>query len=482
MIAAVANALRVPPAPGRLPLVLGVVAAVGAIGVGAGRSPVLTLTGAVGLLFVLAASRDLAAGVGLLTVLLFVERIPGTPTTGLTVVKMAGGLLALLWIVRVLEREAAMPFLFAHHPGFAYAVVLFPGWAFASTLWAESVPDARANAFRLAQGVLLVFIVFSALRDRRQLIGVLWAFAGGAVLTALIGLGGATAAEQVGPFSETLRLAGGIGDPNELAALLVPALAITVGLLASTRSPPVRLGLVTMLFVIALALLMTQSRGGLVALGVTLVIAPLLAGPARPRVLAVVLSIGALAISYYTVVAPPEQLERITSFAAGGGTGRQDLWTISLEMFGDRPVLGVGAGNFVVVEPRYAVGDINLQRADLVVDTPRGAHNTYLHEVTELGLVGGAIFAVVLLGGLAIGLRAARSFARTGDRELELVARSVVIAVLGMLAAFTFISAAHREQLWLLLGVLATLGTVAGRESEASGARGDADSPESSRP
>jgi exopolysaccharide production protein ExoQ len=480
VIAAVADALRMPAWPGgrwRPALTFGVVAAIAMIGVGAGRSPVLTLTGAVGLLFVLATSRELAAGVALLTVLLFVERIPATPTTGLTVVKMAGGVLALLWIVRVLERGSRVPFLLARHPVFGYAVVLFPAWAFVSVLWAESVADARANAFRLTLGALLVFIVFSALRDRRHLIGVLWAFAAGAVLTALIGLGGATAAEQVGPYSETIRLAGGIGDPNELAAILVPSLAITVGLFVTTRSPPVRLGLVTMLFVIGLALLLTQSRGGLVALAATLVIAPALAGPARPRVLAVVLSIGALAIAYYTVVAPPEQLERVTSFAAGGGTGRQDLWAISLEMLGDRPVLGVGAGNFVVVEPRYAVGDVDLRRVDLVVDTPRGAHNTYLHELTELGMIGGAIFAVVLVGGLGIGLRAARSFARAGDRELELVARSVVVGVVGMLAAFTFISAAHREQLWLLLGVLAALGTVAGRERAATGEPAGADRP-----
>ena len=469
------DALRLPGAPGwrlsRPALLLGVLVAIGLIGIGAARSPVLTLAGAVGLLFVLAASRDLAAGVALLTVLLFVERIPGTPSTGLTVVKIAGGVLALFWIVRVLERDSPVPFLLTRHPLLGYALVLFPGWALASMLWAESVADARANAFRLAQGALLVLIVFSALGNRRQLIGVLWAFAAGAVLTALIGLGGATAAEQVGPYSQTLRLAGGIGDPNELAAILVPSLAITVGLLVTTRSPPVRLGLLTMLLVIALGLFLTQSRGGLVALAATSVIAPLLAGPARPRVLAVVLTIGALAIAYYTVVAPPEQLDRVTSFAAGGGTGRQDLWAISLEMFGDRPVLGVGAGNFVVVEPRYAIRDVDLQRVDLVVDTPRGAHNTYLHELTELGVVGGAMFGVVLVGALGIGVRAVRSFARQGERELELVGRSVIIGVIGMLAAFTFISAAHREQLWLLLGVLAALDTVARRTaSEVSGA------------
>jgi putative inorganic carbon (HCO3(-)) transporter len=465
VIGAVADAVRLPGVStgraARLALGLSALAMLALVGVGASRSPVLTLTGVVGLLFVLAASRELALGVALFTVLLFVQRIPGTPTTGLTVVKLAGTVLAILWMGRVIDRRSTLPFLLSRHPVFAYAVLLFPGWAFASTLWAESVADARISAFRLAQGALLLFIVFSAVRERRHVLWVLWAFAGGAMLTALIGLGGATATEDVGPYAETIRLAGGIGDPNELAAILVPSLAVTVGLLATTQTPPVRLGLLAMLLVMALALFLTQSRGGLVALAVTSIVAPVFAGPARPRVLAVVLTIAAFAISYYTLVAPPEQLERVTSFAAAGGTGRQDLWAISLKMFADRPVLGVGAGNFVVVEPRYAIRDIDLQRPDLVVDTPQGAHNTYLHELTELGVVGAVVLAAVLLGALGLAIRAIRRLEREEDRALELLARSLVVGVVGMLAAFSFISAAHQEQLWLLLGVLAALGTVA---------------------
>lgn len=475
MMGAVAEAVRAPGlSAGRAARLLAALAALGAValvGVGASRAPALTLTGIVGLLFVLAASRELALGVALFTVLLFVQRIPGTPTTGLTVVKLAGAVLAILWVARIVDRRSTLPFLLTDHPLFAYTVLLFPGWAFASTLWAESVPEARISAFRLAQGALLLFIVFSAVRERRHVLWVLWAFAGGAILTALIGLGGATATEDVGPFAETLRLAGGIGDPNELAAILVPSLAIAVGLLATTRTPPIRLGLAAMLFVMALALFLTQSRGGLVALAVTFVVAPVFAGSARPRVLAFVLTIAAFAISYYTLVAPPEQLKRVTSFAAAGGTGRQDLWAISLKMFADRPVVGVGTGNFVVVEPRYATRDIDLRRPDLVVDTPKGAHNTYLHELTELGVVGGALFVAVLLGALGLGIRATRRLGRTDDRPLELVARSLVVGVIGMLAAFAFISAAHQEQLWLLLGVLAALGTVARAATPAASGR-----------
>ena len=65
---------------------------------------------------------------------------------------------------------------------------------------------------------------------------VLWAYVAAPSSVQSLGLGGATAAEQVGPASDTIRLAGGIGDANELAAILVPAVVIAAGLLVVTRT------------------------------------------------------------------------------------------------------------------------------------------------------------------------------------------------------------------------------------------------------
>jgi hypothetical protein len=42
-----------------------------------------------------------------------------------------------------------------------------------------------------------------------------------------------------------------------------------------------------------------------------------------------------------------------------------------------------------------------------------------------------------------------------------MLARGVVVGTLGMLAAFAFISAQYEKQLWLLLGLAASLSTIA---------------------
>ena len=93
----------------------------------------------------------------------------------------------------------------------------------------------------------------------------------------------------------------------------------------------------------------------------------------------------------------------------------------------DHPVVGVGAGNFVDVEPRYATRDIDLRRVDLIVDTPKGAHNTYLHTLTELGVIGLLLLLAAVLGCLTICFRAVRALERAGERELGLLGRAVIV-------------------------------------------------------
>jgi len=460
LAASVSDRVRLP-SPGTAALWLALALTGLVIGVWAVVAPLLGVAALVALAFAIATAWDLAAGVAAFTVLTFFERIPGTPETGITVVKLAGALLALVWIVRMLRRQSGLPFFPQDHPAAAFAVVAFGAWSLASILWAEKASSAQGSSIRLIQGAILLIIVYAALRERRHVLWVLWAYVAGAVLSAVLGVAGATEAEQVGPGSDTIRLAGGIGDANELAAILVPAVVIAAGLLVVTRTLLGRFVLSVSIVLIVLALFWTQSRGGLVAMAATAVIAPLFAGSTRPRLIALIASIGALAVTYFALVAPPEQLNRITSFDAGGGTGRPDLWAISITMAKDHPVVGIGAGNFVVVEPRYATRDIDLRRVDLIVDTPKGAHNTYLHTLTELGMVGLLLLLAGVLACLTICYRGVLALEREGERELGLLGRAVIVGIIGMLAAFVFISAAHREQLWLLLGVAASFATLA---------------------
>jgi O-antigen ligase len=468
----VAAALRWRPEhPGNiLSVTAGLLVAV-ALGCLAVLSPPLALVAVGAVAFVIAAVRDLTVGVAIFTLLTFFENIPGTPATGLTAVKGVGAVLALSWLLLITDRRGAAPFLLRDRPWLAYVAVFLVGWAAVSMLWATDPGRTFSDSFRLLQNVLLFFIVFSCIRSRRDVRLILWAYIAGAFLTALVGLGGATKPESIGPYGGTDRLAGGIGDPNELAALVAPALVLAAFSLATVRSPLGRLALLTGGSTIGLALLFTQSRGGIVALAAILVTGALLAGPLRARLIAVGLTTIALGISYFTFTGVPEQFQRLTAFSAGGGTGRLDLWRVTIEMIRDHPLLGVGHGNFQVVEPLYATRNINITFIEFVVDTPKVAHNTYLELLTELGPIGLGAFLVLLVGASLTALRAAKVFSQLGDRVLEIESRALVIGFLGTLAAFMFITAQYEKQLWLLLGLAVGLGTLANRGRDQAAAR-----------
>jgi len=441
-------------------VVTGLAVAVAVLGAGAVIAPVIVLAGVLGLVLVAVCLSNLAAGLAAFTVLTFLDRIP-TLGTGITSVKLAGAVLAASWLLTVLQPGGDSKLLVRQHPALTAVAFGLIVWTMASLLWAPDEAAAASVEFRLLQGMLLLFIAFSAIRERKHLNWVIGAFIAGATLSAVVGLAGYTSPDRPGVPPGGERLTGGIGDPNELAAILVPALTFAAFALATVRSLLLRWALLASIVVGALALVRTESRGGLLAMGVVFVAVLFLGGPVRARAVPLILTSVCAGLAYYTLVAPPEALARVSEFRAGGGSGRTDLWTVALEVFRDHPLGGVGIGNFQVVEPLYALRDVSISRADLIVGRTVVVHNTYLHILAELGLLGLVFFGALIIGAFGVGLRATRTLARSGDRDAEMLSRGLLIGTIGMFAAFFFISAQYEKQLPLLLGVLAALSSVA---------------------
>jgi O-antigen ligase len=422
-------------------------------------SPVAAIAFVVGAVYAVIAFSNLAAGVVVFILLSFLERLPGFHGSNVTAIKGAAAILLLAWLAEIAASRGRVPLLPREHPVIAYGAVALILVAAASVLWATDETTAQSSALRLAQGPLVLAIIFSGLREPRHLRWALGAYVAGAVVTASMGFFWTRS-----DTADLGRLSGGIGDPNELAAALLPAIPVALFAMATVRSLFVRWALVVCVLLSTAAIFMTGSRGGLIGMAVMFTAAFALAGPLRQQVLAGGLAVIAVAFTYYTLFAPPEVLGRITSFTAEGGSGRTDIWSIALQMFRDHPVFGIGAGNFPILEPSYALVSINLPSVQVVFDDPHVVHNTYLHVLVELGIVGLACFGVFVVGVLAEGVRALSRFKRSGDRETEILARGLVIGVLAMLAAFTFLTAQFEKELWLLLGMTLALANL-GRET-----------------
>ena len=417
-------------------------------------APAAAVALVVGVGFILLTFRSLAAGLALFTLLIALDDIPALES-GVTFVKLAGGVLVAAWLTQVVLRRADAQSLLGERPFLSAAAAGLVVWALASSLWAQDQDIAISSALRLSQGVVLLFVIYSALREPKHFRWLLGAYVGGTLIAAAFGLAslGSTGSE---------RLGGSNTNPNELAAAVLPAILVCAFVFLGERRPIVKWATSVAGSVLLLALLMTGSRGGLVGLAVALVAAVLAAGPARFKIVAATLVIVGVGVVYYTTYAPEDYVDRLAKVRTDGGTGRSDLWEVAVVAANDRPLTGVGAGNFPVVEARYATHDVDIARIDLVLDKTKVVHNMYLSVLSELGVVGLALFLCLVVGAIASIVRALRRL-RGSDWPFQLLVRGFLVGVVAILVAYTFATAEYEKQLWLLLGSALALPAIAAR-------------------
>ena len=119
---------------------------------------------------------------------------------------------------------------------------------------------------------------------------------------------------------------------------------------------------------------------------------------------------------------------------------RKLMYSVAGEMIRANPLIGVGADNFGMqvnhYREIYGAGnpdEVNLVNAEDQI--PSHAHNEFLQIVAELGVVGGAIFAWLLVGMAVMAFRAIR---RIGSGQLDAAA---AVLGLGMFLISSLVSA-----------------------------------------
>jgi O-antigen ligase len=425
-------------------------------GVLAGYSPPLAIGLTLGLVFVTITLANLTAGVCIFAILSFLDTV--LPVQGtLSAPKLLGLMLMLSWLALVTAGDREHRERIFSHPAFLFVLLLFIGWTLLSATWAE-YPNAAIETFtRYLPNAFLFLIVFAAIRTRDQLLWVIGAFVVGAFLSGVYGL------LVPPPATDFGRLAGAGGDPNETAAAMVAGLALATALGVAARGKPlVRFACAVAGVICMLALFLTSSRGGLIALGVALIAAVVLGGRRRGTMLAAAGAAVIVTVFYFATIAPTDVRERVTH--PEGGTGRVDIWTVGGRMVRDNFVHGVGAGNFPTSSIHYLLEPGVLLRDDFIVDTPKVAHNTYLQVLAELGIVGFSLFITILMFSLVCAFKAHRVAAAAGDRELDIIARAIVVALISLFAAYIFVSRDYGKQLWLLLALAPAVLELARRE------------------
>ncbi len=360
--------------------------------------------------------------------------------------KVAGAVIAIAWVIAVLRADKPAV-IWREHPWIAGAALGLSLWTLASALWAPDRATALSAAGRMAIGVALMIIVFTVARDRDSARWLIVAYIAGGVLTVLYGVIFKPGQAVEGVFDPT-RLYGGMGEPNDLGAVLLPAIALGLFSLPFVRNIVGRLALAAAVVVLAAGLLLSQSRGALVAAVVMLVAGVCLAGRLRAWIGALCCVMIAAGVGYYFSFASDATHARVNSLlridAYGGlsdGSGRKELWKAAIELIRDHPVLGVGARNF-----RTVTGE------SMIV------HNTYLEILAGLGAVGMLLFLSVIAGAIVMALRGIRNGMATRDIEGEFQARGALVGIVGLLSSYVFISGEFQPQFLWLLGLAVACG------------------------
>ena len=406
---------------------------------------------------------NLPLGLGLWVAIFFVERLPFVSVGP----NAAGILVALAWIGTLASPSANRLALLRRHRGILVALALFLAWISLSVGWAEEPGSGGAQLWRWYVAGLLLVIVLTAISSARHARWLAVAFVAGATASVLLGVALETVGILVPDPEDEGRLTGGYGDPNDLAAVLPPAIVLAGALVADRGKPIKAAAAVIAIGALVFGLVATESRGGMVAAAAVVVAGVLVAKRRRMRAMALVgLVLGIAAIGFAVA---PGAWERVTSFE-DRGNGRSELWSVAWQMAGDHPIRGVGINNFRVRSHDYAQTSGPLEFAEFLTDEPKVVHNVYLELLAETGILGLVLFLAVSIGCLRAGWLAAVRFDVVGERSLATLSRAVAAGTVGMLVAAFFISNGTDKPLWLLLALGPALLNVAWRSSAAGAA------------
>jgi O-antigen ligase len=268
-------------------------------------------------------------------------------------------------------------------------------WSALSILWTSDPSSTATRAETYVLLLTMVWLIWETAVAEERIVGLLQAYVLGALIasagTIYNFLNGHTAAQMreakgVNAW-ETFRYSMGDFNENDLGLVLALSLPIVFYLLASRRRPLVKALSWLQLVAGFTSILLTASRGALLAATPALIMFVLIAArlPRRQRYTAPIVGVGLIASSAYLV--PQSTWSRIftlgTELSTGTLTHRTVLWAAGLETFRDHALLGVGAG---------AYGP-SIQK---LVDSPLVAHNTFLAVLVELGVVGASLLLALL--------------------------------------------------------------------------------------
>jgi len=276
-------------------------------------------------------------------------------------------------------------------------MLMFFIWASLTYFWSFDPSATAVSIYTFIQLFVMVWLVWEFAQTPREQLFLLRAYMAGSLVSSVGAL--------VGFFRNTGLNNGrytGLGfNPGDLAFILALAIPISLYLAVQERRKLLVWVAGTATVLAFCAIILTASRGSLIACIPTVLILPLLFPKLRWGRNVMILSFLALAAVGAWLFMPESSWSRLSTIGSEISSGtlneRTMIWQIGWQIFGKAPFQGVGSEAFAGTA-EHSLGLASDSRSEVGTSASRlAAHNTFFSILLEEGVIGFALFFALLL-------------------------------------------------------------------------------------
>lgn len=359
-----------------------------------------------------------------------------------SVTKYLGMFVFAVWFIQVLARRYKIVV-----PSDFMIALIFISWGSITIFWAFSRNTTIARIQTAFQLLLLMLLVINLVNSKKKLYAVLIAVFIGCSIAAFLGVSGIRATSE--SYLLTLQNQG----PNEYGSYIGVLFLFGSIFLFFERGILKLIGIAAIL-ISGVLLFRVNERSVFLSIGISWVVIALFTRQKLKSLVVIVL----IAIGFALLPAFLEQngiinsynVQRLTvqNIIETGGSGRTEIWGVGWRMFTSNFLIGVGWANFPILYPYYS--DPYSYLLSLTDTFGRDPHGNFIGVSVEMGIIGAAILAILLVRIFLQCLKAYQSFADYQDKIMAILVMSLFVFYFAMGLTSTHL---WRKIYWLILGM-----------------------------
>jgi O-antigen ligase len=318
--------------------------------------------------------------------------------------------------------------------------LVYIAWTFTGLVVTASATISLNTSIDLLKLWVIMFCVVNLIRTAAELRFVIIAWL---AVFAMYPVRGALYNQYICHCTTTGRVSWNFifANPNDLAALSLIPLGLAAGMAYVERVRLWRWASMLGVAVLSLVVMLTQSRGAMLAIG-TATAFMLVSSRRKVRDVFLLLAL----IGGAALLAPKAVWQRLAGLAnvsvqegmsgvdpEGSAQARWQVWEIAAETIRDHPLVGVGAGMMAPTHQRIAA-----QRGlEFTVRGFRDTHSTYLRIAAESGIPGLLLYLAIWRVLFMTVRRARREIAATRPRDAQMLL-AIELSLVAFMVASAF--------------------------------------------